>query len=108
MLQVCPSNSNLWLTGIGSSLLGGSHITATFTYASLLHKDTLTFFTNWNKDTTNFPSIYGSGVYIPSADINRSVLIYLSLVTQHKVWYGFCEDRKVNNPIVTWKELTTK
>lgn len=34
------------------------------------------FFTNWY-DSDNFPSVYGSGIYIPTADSRCGYIIYL-------------------------------
>ena len=70
-------NNLLLSAGINSNLLGDNLIPTKITFADLIAKTTVTFFTN-TTDNTNFPFTYGSGVMIPHADSRYRFILYFS------------------------------
>ena len=68
-----------------------------YTTNDLLSAKIVTFFTNWT-DGNNFPSIYGSGVFIPSADSTNNFILY---ITTYGTYSGF---HKLGVGI-TWNKL---
>lgn len=51
-------------------------IGSNMTFAELIARQHVTFFTNWY-DSENFPNIYGCGILIPTLDTNKKQLLYL-------------------------------
>lgn len=47
------------------------------TFEQLSLRSRPTFFTNWH-DNTNFPDMFGSGIYIPGLDANSGYILYLT------------------------------
>ena len=90
--------SVLTSAGIDVNSLSSLNISENFTFANLIAKNTITFFTNWN-DTTNFPVKYGSGVLIPYFDSRYRMIIY---AMQGNLYLGYVT---VSTASVSWKNI---
>lgn len=91
---------NLRKTGIFDPLLNHASISANFTFADLMAKDEVTFFTNWS-DKDNFPAQYGSGVCIPAKERRYRFLLYM---VAHKtdVYCGHYND---DSKAIAWENV---
>ena len=68
-----------------------------YTFDSLISAKCITFFTNWT-DSTNFPSIYGSGVIIPAHDHKQKSILYIGA-------YGTYSGIYKKGVGMTWNQL---
>ena len=68
-----------------------------YTFDSLISAKCITFFTNWT-DSTNFPSIYGSGVIIPAHDHQQKSILYIGA-------YGTYSGIYKKDVGMTWNQL---
>lgn len=104
-------------SGILSNALDQTSINDAFTFDDLIHKKEITFFTNWS-DPTNFPELYGSGIFLPGYDTRCNSIIYTTSPTPHQkenrhVYIGYVftavegGDNQGLTTGVEWKRLMT-
>lgn len=89
--------SALKSAGINENILSANMIPANLTFANLIARQTVTFFTV-TKDS-NFPENYGSGVLIPMADTRVKYICYIG---------NSFHVAKVDSGVVTWSEQSQK
>lgn len=94
---VASINSALMSAGVNSWLLANNSIPSKLSFANLIVKGVVTFFTV--TEDSNFPANYGSGVFIPMADKNVKYIYYMA--TDNMFYVG-----KVASGTVTWKNNT--
>ena len=88
-------------SGLFVDMLTTTKITADYTITNLLNKQTVTFFTNWS-DSTNFPSLYGSGIVIPALDSTNRYIYYSSGT---EMYYAFVKNTNAKW-VLTWKKIS--
>ena len=90
--------------GIDANILQSNNIGGQLSFASLIAKRVVTFFTNWS-DTTNFPAKYGSGVLIPALDATNKMIYYQ---VKNEAWFGFAilESDTVTLKSITWNNIS--
>lgn len=104
-------------SGILSNALDQTSINDAFTFDDLIHKKEITFFTNWS-DPTNFPELYGSGIFLPGYDTRCNSIIYTTSPTPYQkenrhVYIGYVftavegGDNQGLTTGVEWKRLMT-
>lgn len=71
-----------------------------YTYNDLVNSTTVTFYTNWD-DTTNFPSVYGSGMLIPCLDGSMKILTFQN---HDGSWVKTI--RPAGGTLTEWKSIT--
>ena len=72
--------------GIGETYLANHNLGSTLSISNLVHSGKVMFFTNWN-DGTNFPELYGSGVFIPCLDSTKGYILYMAGGRIYKGWW---------------------
>ncbi len=103
--------------GMLTEALEHTSINEAFTFEDLISKKEITFFTNWS-DFTNFPKLYGSGIFLPGFDTRCNSIIYTTSPTPHQkdfrhvyVGYIFIAEEEGDNQGLTtgveWKQLMT-
>lgn len=105
-------------SGIISQSLAGTQIKDNFTFNDLVNREEITFFTNWT-DYTNFPCLWGSGVFIPGEDTRCNSILYITSPIKtsdqksfRRAFIGHVNVIKDNNASdfeegVEWRELIT-
>ena len=103
--------------GMLTEALEHTSINEAFTFEDLISKKEITFFTNWS-DFTNFPKLYGSGIFLPGYDTRCNSIIYIVSPTPHQkenrhvyIGYVFVAAEGGDNQGLTtgveWKQLMT-
>jgi len=122
--EVNVNNDNLFSDLLNSGLLSecihDTGIRGDFTFDDLIHRKEVTFFTNWT-DHTNFPELFGSGVFMPCGDNRCNNIIYVTSplpIHTHfprKIFVGHVFTDRPNEIItegltessIVWKEIMT-
>lgn len=73
--EVKDKLKNMGLLSVG---IHSCEIKESFTFDDLIHRNEVTFFTNWT-DSTNFPFLYGSGILIPGSDVRFKYMLYTNM-----------------------------
>jgi hypothetical protein len=88
-------------SGFFADMLSATKITTDYTIEDLLNKQSVTFFTNWS-DSTNFPSLYGSGIVLTALDSTNRYVYYSS---GKETYYAYAKNAN-GTWTLTWKKLS--